>query len=158
MTQLFLLWLSNIPFSVLISSSLCIPFNGYLGCFYILAIVYSIAVNIRVQVSFSIMYFSGCLSSSEIAGLKDYFIHNFFVCLLAFVFLRNLPNVLYTSCISILFSIVAVSTCIPTNSASGYFFLHTFPAFIVYRLFGDGHSGHCEVILQCTFDLHFCNN
>ena len=42
--------------------------------------------------------------------------------------------------ISILTSIVAVSVYIPTNSARVFPFLHTLPAFIVCRLFGDGHS------------------
>ena len=30
-----------------------------------------------------------------------------------------------------------------------------FPAFIVYRLFNDGHCDWCEVISHCSFDLHF---
>ena len=29
------------------------------------------------------------------------------------------------------------------------------PAFIVFRLFADGHSEQCEVIPHCSFDLHF---
>ena len=32
------------------------------------------------------------------------------------------------------------------------------PAFIVCRLFGDGHSDWCGVISHCSFDLHFSNN
>jgi len=32
------------------------------------------------------------------------------------------------------------------------------PAFIVCRLFDDGHSDWCEVIPHCSFDLHFSNN
>ena len=32
------------------------------------------------------------------------------------------------------------------------------PAFIVCRLFDDGHSDRCEVIPHCSFDLHFSNN
>ena len=32
------------------------------------------------------------------------------------------------------------------------------PAFIVCRLFDDGHSDLCEVISHCSFDLHFSNN
>ena len=31
------------------------------------------------------------------------------------------------------------------------------PAFIVCRLFDDGHSGWCEVISHCSFDWHFFN-
>ena len=32
------------------------------------------------------------------------------------------------------------------------------PAFIVCRVFDDGHSDWCEVISHCSFDLHFSNN
>ena len=31
-------------------------------------------------------------------------------------------------------------------------------AFIVGRLFDYGHSGQCEMISHCSFDLHFSNN
>ena len=42
--------------------------NGYLGCFHVLAIVNSAAVNIGVRVSFWIMVFSGYMPGSGIAG------------------------------------------------------------------------------------------
>ena len=29
------------------------------------------------------------------------------------------------------------------------------PTFIVCRFFDDGHSGRCEMISHCSFDLHF---
>ena len=32
------------------------------------------------------------------------------------------------------------------------------PAFVVCRLFDDGHSDWCEVITHCSSDLHFSNN
>ena len=32
------------------------------------------------------------------------------------------------------------------------------PAFIVCRLFDDGHSDWCEVVSHCSFDLHFSDN
>ena len=38
------------------------------------------------------------------------------------------------------------------------FFSTTSPAFIVCRLFDDGHSDQCEVISHYSFDLHFSNN
>jgi len=57
-----------------------------------------------------------------------------------------------------LLSIVVMSIYIPTNSAKGFPFLHTSPAFIVCRLFDDGHPDQCEVIPHCSFDLHICNN
>ena len=34
-------------------------------------------------------------------------------------------------------------------------FSTSFPAFIVCRLFDDGHSNQCEVIFHCSFNLHF---
>ena len=61
---------------------------------------------------------------------------------------------------SIPFSIVAISTYIPTNSIGGSLLFPPSPAFIVCRLFGDGHFGWCEVGSHCinSFDLHFSNN
>ena len=41
--------------------------DGHLGCFRVLAIVNSVAVNIGVQVSFRIMVFSGYMPRSGIA-------------------------------------------------------------------------------------------
>ena len=42
--------------------------DGHLGCFHVLAIVNSAAVNIGVHVSFQIMVFSGYMPRSGIAG------------------------------------------------------------------------------------------
>ena len=47
---------------------------------------------------------------------------------------------------------------IPSNSTKGIPFSTPSPAFIVCRLFDDGHSDRCEVISHCGFDLHFSNN
>ena len=32
------------------------------------------------------------------------------------------------------------------------------PAFMICRLFDDGHSGWCKVVPHSSFDLHFSNN
>ena len=48
--------------------------NGDLGCFHVLAIVNSAAVNNGIHVSFSILVSSGYIPSSEIAGSYGGFI------------------------------------------------------------------------------------
>ena len=65
---------------------------GHLGCFYVLAIVNSAAVNIRVHVSFSVLVSSGYMLRSGIAGSYDGFIPSF---------LRSLHTVFHSSCISL---------------------------------------------------------
>ena len=39
-----------------------------------------------------------------------------------------------------------------------YLFSTPSPAFIVCRVFDEGHSDQCEVVSHCSFDLHFSNN
>ena len=53
---------------------------------------------------------------------------------------------------------MSVSIYIPTNGAREFPFSTPSPAFIVCRLFDDGHSDRCKVISHCSFDLHFSNN
>ena len=42
--------------------------DGHLGCFHVLAIVNSVAMNIGVHVSFQIMVFPGYMPRSGISG------------------------------------------------------------------------------------------
>ena len=56
---------------------------------------------------------------------------------------------------SMLFSLVAAPTYIPTNNVGMFFFLHTFFSIYCLWTFNDGHSDLCEVIAYCSFDLHF---
>ena len=52
-------------------------FDGHLGCFHILAIVNSAAMNNGIHVSFSILVSSGYMPRSGIAGSYGGFISSF---------------------------------------------------------------------------------
>ena len=75
---------------------------------------------------------------SEIAGSYGDFIPSF---------LKNFHTVFH----------MAISIYITTTVQERSLFFTPSPAFIVCRLFDDGHSERCEVIFHCSFDLHFSN-
>ena len=51
--------------------------DGHLGCFHVLAVVNSAAVNIGVHMSFSVLTASGYMPSGGTAGLYGGFIPSF---------------------------------------------------------------------------------
>ena len=114
--------------------------DAHLGCFHVLAIVSSAAMNNGIHVSFAILVSSGYMSRSGIAGSYSDFIPSF---------LRNLRIVFHSGYIDLHFH---------QQCKSVPFFSTPSPAFIVCRLFDDGHSDRSEVISHCSFDLHFSNN
>ena len=66
--------------------------GGHLGCFHVLAIVNSAAMNTGVHISFQIMFFSGYMPRSGTAGSYSSYV---------FSFIRNLLTVLHSGCISL---------------------------------------------------------
>ena len=57
---------------------ICSSVDGHLGCFLVLAVVNSAAVNTEVSLSFSITVFSGHMPCSGIAGSYGSFMKHFF--------------------------------------------------------------------------------
>ena len=53
------------------SSLIHLSADGYLGCFHVLAVINSAAMNTGVHVSLSILVSSVCMPSSGIAGLNE---------------------------------------------------------------------------------------
>ena len=70
--------------------------NGYLGWFHVLAIVNSAAMNTGIHVSFSIIIFSGCMPSSQIAGLYGSF-HSSFLTSFCILFFENMEKKLLSA-------------------------------------------------------------
>ena len=124
------LWLGSIPLCICTLHLFYPSVNEHLGCFHVLAIVNSAAMNIGVHVSFQIIVFPRYMPRSGIAGWYGNSI---------FSFLRNLHTIFHSGC-----------NVIPTNSVEEFPFLHTLSSICFCGLFNDGHSDQCEVVLTAV--------
>ena len=133
--------LSNIPLYICTSASLSTHLlwtSKLLPC----PSYHSVAVNIDVHVSFSILVFQSVCSVLGLLG-------RMVVVFLVFFFLRNHYPVFPIGCINFHSHQQGMRVPFPPHPLQHLLFVD---------FFHDGHSDQCELISHCSFRLHLSNN
>ena len=114
--------------------------NERLGCFHVLAVIHSAAMNTGVPVTFWVMVSSTYMPRSGIAGSHGSFI---------FSILSSLHTLLHSGCTSL----HSHQQCRRVPSSP-----HPLWHLLFVDIFDVGHSDQCEVYLTAVLILHFSDN
>ena len=112
--------------------------SGHIACFSVLALVNNAAVNVWMQISFSVSFFIFFKKKYPEVGLLDPRI------VLFLIFWGT----------SLCFSLVAVPIYVPTNRTQGFSFLYILPNIYCFCLFNESHSDRWEVTPHYGLHLH----